>query len=60
MNIYKPLIEYEHTGSESFMITYNYDFKKVIIDQNFEIKELRELSKMLKNLKKEIKWVPNN
>ena len=60
LNIYKPFIEYEHTVSEDFMITYNYDIKKVIIDQNFEIKELRELSKMLKNLKKEIKWVPNN
>jgi hypothetical protein len=41
------------------MITYNYDVKKVIIDQNYEIKELRELSKMLIKLKKEIKWVPN-
>jgi len=59
LNIYKPLIEYEHTGSEAFMITYNYDVKKVIIDQNYEIKELRELSKMLIKLKKEIKWVPN-
>jgi hypothetical protein len=58
LNIYKPLIEYEHTGSEAFMITYNYDVKKVIIDQNYEIKELRELSKMLIKLKKEIKWVP--
>ena len=59
LNIYKPLIEYEHTTSEAFMITYNYDVKKVIIDQNYEIKELRELSKMLIKLKKEIKWVPN-
>jgi hypothetical protein len=59
-NIYKPLIEYEHTVSEDFIITYNYDIKKVIIDQNFEIKELRELSKMVIKLKKEIKWVPNN
>lgn len=59
-NIYKPLIEYEHTESEHFIFTYNNNIEKVIIDQNFEIKELRELSKMLKNLKKEIKWVPNN
>ena len=59
LNIYKPLIEYEHTVSDDFMITYNYDVKKVIIDQNYEIKELRELSKMLIKLKKEIKWVPN-
>lgn len=55
MNIYKPLIEYEHTESEHFIITYNYNIEKVIINQNFEIKELRELSKMLINLKKEIK-----
>ena len=60
LDIYKPLKEYEHTVSDDFIITYNYDIKKVIIDQNFETKELRELSKMLKNLKKEIKWVPNN
>jgi len=59
LNIYKPLIEYEHTVFEDFFITYNYDNEKVIIDQNFEIKELRELSKMLIKLKKEIKWVPN-
>jgi hypothetical protein len=59
LNIYKPLKEYEHTVSDDYIITYNHDIKKVIIDQNFEIKELRELSKMLIKLKKEIKWVPN-
>jgi hypothetical protein len=59
LNIYKPFIEYEHTESEHFIITYNYNIEKIIIDQNFEIKELRELSKMLIKLKKEIKWVPN-
>ncbi len=60
LNIYKPFIEYEHTESEYFIITYNYNIEKIIIDQNFEIKELRELSKMLIKLKKEILWVPNN
>jgi hypothetical protein len=59
LNIYIPFIEYEHTESEHFIITYNYNIEKIIIDQNFEIKELRELSKMLIKLKKEIKWVPN-
>ena len=59
LNIYKPLIEYEHPLSDDFIIKYNNGIQKEIIDQNYDIDGLKEFREMLIKLKKEIKWVPN-
>lgn len=56
--LYVPLKEYEHTTSDSYIITHSNGIKKVIIDQNYDIDGLKELREMLINLKKEIKWLP--
>jgi len=56
--LYVPLKEYEHTTSDSYIITHNNGIKKVIIDQNYDIDGLKEFREMLIKLKKEIKWVP--
>jgi hypothetical protein len=46
-------------GTESYIITYNNDKQKRIIDEDFEVDGLKELREMLIKLKNEIKWVPN-
>ena len=57
LNIYKPLIEYEHTVSDDFIIKYNNGKQKEIIDQSYDIDGLKDFREMLIKLKKEIKWV---
>jgi len=56
--LYVPLVEYEHTTSDSYIITYNNGLQKKVTDQNHDIDGLKEFREMLIKLKKEIKWVP--
>jgi len=57
-NLYAPLKEYEHTNSDSYIITYNNGIKKKIEDQMYDVDGLKEFREMLIKLKKEIKWMP--
>lgn len=56
--LYVPLVEYEHTTSDCYFITYNNGLQKKITDQNHDIGGLKEFRVMLIKLKKEIKWAP--
>jgi hypothetical protein len=57
-DLYAPLKEYEHTTSDSYIITYNNGIKKKIEDQMYDVDGLKEFREMLIKLKKEIKWIP--
>ena len=54
------LTDYEDVGGDSYIITYNQNKRKKILDENYNIDGLKEFREMLIKLKKEIKWVPNN
>jgi hypothetical protein len=51
-------IEFEHTTSDSYIITYNNGIKKKIEDRIYDVDGLKEFRELLIKLKKEIKWVP--
>lgn len=56
--LYVLPIEYEHTTSDCYVITYNNGIKKKIIDRIYDVDGLKEFREMLIKLKKEIKWAP--
>ena len=56
--LYVLPIEYEHTTSDSYIITYNNGIKKKIEDRIYDVEGLKEFRELLIKLKKEIKWVP--
>jgi hypothetical protein len=51
------LTDYEDVGGDSYIITYNQNKRKKILDENFEIDGLKDFREILIKLKKEIKWV---
>ena len=46
-------------GADGYMITYNGNSQKYIIDENFNIDGLKEFREMVVKVKKGIKWVAN-
>lgn len=54
------LTYYEDTGRDIYLITYNRNKQKKILDENFDVDGLKEFRKMLIKLKKEIKWTAVN
>jgi hypothetical protein len=56
--LYVLPIEYEHTTSDSYIITYNNGIKKKIEDRIYDVDGFKEFRELLIKLKKEIKWVP--
>jgi uncharacterized protein YktB (UPF0637 family) len=52
------LTTYEDAGRDMYLISYDHNKQKKILDENFNIDGLKEFREMLIKLKKEIKWVP--
>jgi len=56
----KYLVDGDDIGADGYIIKYNENNQKEIIDERFNIAGLQEFRDMIIKLKKEIKWTPNN